>query len=139
MGEPVTSRTTTHADGSVDLVQSIVASSDETPAGLERLYWSEVRHVTLGLVRFRDDAIRLFGVWPNLIRFAPAIGAERPIVGGIFVRRAQGTMRWSSDGGRIVVAVERFAPRLRGPFWRAEFWFHGVVGRRFLARAARSA
>jgi len=133
----VTSRTTRHADGSVDLEQS-GTSSWSPPAGtLERLYWDEVRRTTLGLVRFSRNSIRVAGIWPVLIRFGPMVDGGRPIVGGLFARRPQGHIHWSADGGRVVVAVDRFAPLMRGPFWRVESWFHGLVGRRFLDRAAR--
>lgn len=131
------SRTTRHADGTVDVVQSLEAGSVRPAADLQRLYWQEVRRVTLGLVRFRGDAIRILGLWPTLIRFGPFRDGTRPIVGGLFSRGRQGRIRWAADGTTIVVAVERFAPLLRGPLWEAESWFHGLVGRRFLARAAR--
>jgi hypothetical protein len=64
---------------------------------------------------------------------SPGDGA-RPIVGGIFARKPHGVIRWWAADGDVVVAVERFAPLLRGPFWRFESWFHELVGRRYLAR-----
>ena len=127
--------TTRHEDGTVDVVQSASAESGATPAELERLYWAAIRRETLGLVLHRGDAIRILGVGPALIAFGPASNGVRPIVGGLFARRPHGAIRWAAGDGRIVVAVERFAPLLRGPLWRAESWFHGRVGRRFLAAA----
>jgi len=134
----VQSHTTRHADGTVDVVQSVEASPIRSAADLQRLYWQEVRRVTFGLVRFRGDAIRILGIGPTLIRFGPLRDGGRSIVGGVFSRGGHGRIRWSADGGTILVAVERFAPLLRGPLWNAESRFHGYVGRRFLARAARS-
>jgi hypothetical protein len=134
----MTTETDRHEDGTIDVVQSTEASSSARPAELERLYWEAIRRTTFGLVRYGRDAIRPFGSGPALIAFGPltAEGA-RAIVGGLFARRPHGVLRWSAADGRIVVAVERFAPLLRGPLWHAESWFHGRVGRRFLTYAAR--
>jgi hypothetical protein len=104
---------------------------------LERLYWAEIRRVTFGTARFSGGAIRVAGVWPVILRFGPLDDGERPIAGGLFARRAGGTISWRVDSGETSVSVRGFAPLLRGPFWRVEAWFHTVVGRRFLARVAR--
>lgn len=135
----MTTHTEQHDDGTVDVVQSTEASSHASPEELERLYWAAIRRTTLGLVRYRRDAIRLFGAGPPLIAFGPFADGARPIVGGIFTRSPHGVIRWAAAEGRIVVAVERFAPLLRGPLWRAEGWLHERVGWSFLADAARRA
>lgn len=125
-----------HPDGTIDVVQrapSTVAASAET---LEAIYWSELRRSTLGLARFSRDAVRVFGLWPALLRFGPRTDGARAIVGGVFARKPHGSIRWSAGDGSVVVAVERFAPLLRGPFWRFESWLHDVVGRRYVRRAA---
>ena len=132
----MTTRTTRHEDGTVDVVQSAEAAPLAAPGELERLYWAAIRRTTLGLVRYRRDAIRILGAGPALIAFGPPADGSRPIVGGVFARRPHGVIRWDAADGRVAVAVERFAPLLRGPLWRLESWFHGRVGRRFLADAA---
>lgn len=128
-------RTTRHEDGTVDIVQSAPAAGVPTSETLEGIYWGELRAATFGFVRYSRDAVRMLGLWPALLRFGPLAGDARPIVGGIFARRPHGVIRWSAADGTVVVSVERFAPLLRGPFWRFESWLHDVVGRRYLARA----
>jgi hypothetical protein len=136
----MTTDTDRHEDGTIDVVQATEATSSATPAELERLYWEAIRRTTFGLVRYGRDAIRILGSGPALIAFGPlTTDGARPIVGGLFARRPHGVLRWSAADGRIVVAVERFAPLLRGPLWLAESWFHARVGRRFLTYAARQA
>jgi len=128
--------TTRHCDGTVDIVQRGQASWQPSPDHLQRIYWGELRGATLGLARFSHNAVRMFGLWPVLLRFGPMVDGGRPIVGGIFARKPHGVIRWSATGEEVVVAVERFAPLLRGPLWRLESWFHEIVGRRFVARAS---
>jgi hypothetical protein len=125
-----------HPDGTIDVVQSAPARSAPPPDALESIYWSELRRATFGFARFSDDAVRVLGVWPALLRFGPRVDGGRPIVGGIFARKPHGVIRWSAADGKVVVAVERFAPLLRGPLWRIESWLHDVVGRRYVRRAA---
>lgn len=125
-------------DGTFDVVQRANIGGDLPNDELQRLYWCEVRSTTFGLVRFSRGAIRLFGVWPVLIAFGPTIGGRREIVGGLFARHPYGAIAWSGDQGEASVSLEEFAPRLRWWFFEVERWFHDVVGRRFLARAARA-
>jgi hypothetical protein len=132
----MTTDTTHHEDGTIDVVQEAAARTTASPDELERLYWAAIRRTTFGLVRYRSDGIRILGSGPALIAFGPRRDGTRPIVGGLFARRPHGAIRWSAADGRIVVAVERFAPLLRGPLWLLESWFHARVGRRFLADAA---
>jgi hypothetical protein len=131
----VQSRTIRHEDGTVDIVQSGRADGAPTPETLQGIYWGELRAATHGFVRYSRGAVRIFGLWPALLRFGPLTGDARPIVGGIFARKPHGVIRWFAADGTVVVSVERFAPLLRGPFWRFESWLHDVVGRRYLARA----
>lgn len=126
-------------DGTIDSLQRGPAGNRLDPTELERLYWDEIRRVTLGAARFSRDAIRVAGLWPVILRFGPLVDGRRPIAGGLFARRSGGTIGWQADGEYTSVAVEGFAPLLRGPLWRVEAWFHTVVGRRFLARVAREA
>lgn len=128
-------RTTRYEDGTVDIVQAVVAARWQPPDVLESIYWEELRRATFGLARYSRGAVRLLGLWPPLLRFGPAVDGARPIVGGLFAKKPHGTIRFWAADGHVVVAVERFAPVLRGPFWRFESWFHDLVGRRYLARA----
>jgi hypothetical protein len=130
--------TTRNDDGTFDVVQRASVGGDLSSEELQRLYWCEVGSTTFGLVRFSRGAIRLFGVWPALIAFGPTIAGRREIIGGLFARHPYGAIAWSAREGEAVVALEEFAPRLRGWFFQAERWFHDVVGRRFLRRAARA-
>jgi hypothetical protein len=130
--------TTRNADGTLDIVQRAPVPGTPSSDDLQRLYWREVSATTLGLARFSRDAIRVFGLWPRLLEFGPSIEGRRVIVGGMFARHPYGAIAWFVDGGDVVIALERFAPRLRGPFFRAERWFHDLVGERFLARLARA-
>jgi len=123
-------------DGTIDWHQSAGVGSELDPTQLERLYWDEIRRVTHGAATFSREAIRVGGYWPALLRFGPLVDGRRTIAGGIFARRAGGTIGWKSESGQTSVTIEGFAPLLRGPFWRVEQWFHDLVGRRFLARVA---
>jgi hypothetical protein len=107
------------------------------PVELERLYWDEIRRLTLGAVSFSRGAIRLAGLWPALLRFGPLVDGRRAIAGGVFVRRPGGTISWHTDAELTSVSVEGFAPLLRGPLWRVEARIHNAVARRFFARIAR--
>jgi hypothetical protein len=129
--------TTRHSDGTFDIVQRGPAAWQPSADDLQRLYWSEVRRATLGFAGFSRGAVRVFGLWPVVLRFGPMVDGRRPIVGGIAVRKASGAIRWSSEDGVVEVAVEGFAPLVRGPLWRFESWFHDLVGRRFLAAAEK--
>jgi hypothetical protein len=131
----VQSRTTRHPDGTVDIVQIGPAEAEHPADVLQAIYWRELSRSTLGLARFSGNAVRVLGVWPALLRFGPLADGARPIVGGIFAREPHGSIRWWTADGNAAVAVERFAPLLRGPLWRLESWFHDLVGRRYLAHA----
>ncbi|MDX6409477.1 MAG: hypothetical protein QOE13_2548 [Gaiellaceae bacterium] len=126
-----------HGDGTIDTFQSARIECELQPTQLERLYWDEIRRVTLGATRFSRGAIRVGGLWPVILRFGPLVDGRRSIAGGLFVRRAGGTISWQADGEHASVTVQGFAPLLRGPLWRAQAWFHDLIGRRFLARVAR--
>jgi hypothetical protein len=125
-----------HDDGTIHSSQRVHARTDLEPAQLERLYWDEIRRATLGVARFSRDGIRVAGLWPVILRFGPLLDGRRAIVGGLFARRAGGTIGWQG-GEDTAVTVEGFAPLLGGPLWRVEARLHDLVGRRFLARVAR--
>ena len=126
-------------DGTYDIVQRGHASGAFAPETLQAFYWRALRNSTFGLVRFRNDSIKILGVAPVLLRFGPMSDGRRAIVGGIFSRQPYGAIRWSSERDEVVVAVEKFAPLLKGPFWRFETWLHDLVGRRFVVLAGRAA
>ena len=129
--------TVKHDDGTIDSLQRAPVGSRLEPARLERLYWEEIRRVTFGATTFTRGAIRVGGLWPALLRFGPLVDGRRAISGGLFARRAGGTIAWQADGEQASVTVEGFAPLLGGSLWRVEAWFHDVVGRRFFDRIAR--
>jgi hypothetical protein len=126
-----------HDDGTIDSVQRAHVGSKLDAAQLERLYWDEIRRVTWGATRFTRGAIRLLGVGPALLRFGPHVEGGRVIAGGLFARRAGGTITWQADHEWTSVTVAGFAPLLTGPLWRLEARLHDLIGRRFLARVAR--
>ena len=134
---PIESVSVKHDDGTIDSFQCARVGSELDPGELERLYWDEIRRVTLGAARFTRGAIRVGGFWPVILRFGPPVDGRRPIAGGLFARRAGGTMGWQADGEHAAVIVQGFTPLLGGPFWRLEARFHDLIGRRFLARVAR--
>jgi hypothetical protein len=126
---------TRHPDGTVDIVQTGPTDVQHPPEVLQAIYWHELSGATFGVARFSRNAVRVLGLWPALLRFGPLADGARPIVGGVFARKPHGSIRWWAADGNAAVAVERFAPLLRGPLWRLESWLHDLVGRRYLARA----
>jgi hypothetical protein len=134
---PLKSANVKHDDGTIDSFQRGHVGSELDSTQLERLYWDEIRRVTLGAVRYSRGAIRVGGFWPVILRFGSLVDGRRPITGGLFARRAGGTIGWQADGEQTAVIVKGFPPLLGGPFWRVEAWLHDVIGRRFLARVAR--
>src|ERR1051326_4211542 len=134
----VETTTARNEDGTLDIVQRAPSRVSPPCPQLELLYWREVERVTLGLMRFSRGAIRLLGLWPPMLRFGPAESCRREIVGGLFARRPYGSIEWRAPGDEVLVAVRGFRPWLGGPFLRAEQWFHGLVGQRFLANDTRS-
>jgi hypothetical protein len=130
---------TQRPDGTFDIVQRGPARGPFTAEALQSFYWRALSASTFGLVRFRRDSIRILGVGPVLLRFGPLHDGRRPIVGGVFSRKPYGALRWLAAGEEVVVEVEKFAPLLKGPFWRLEIRLHDLVGRRYVVLAARSA
>ena len=126
-------------DGTFDVLERGKGGFSLDPLRLERLYWDEVRRATFGVARFSRGGIRLFGLWPVVLRFGPPVDGRREIVGGLMARRPGGSIAWRADGGQSSIAVERYAPLLRGTLWRLQLSFHCLVGRRFLARIAGEA
>src|SRR5581483_675754 len=106
-----------HDDGTFDSLQRAPVGSALDASRLERIYWEEIRRVTLGAVRYSRGALRVAGVGPALLRFGPVDEGKRAIAGGLFARRPGGTIGWSADHEQTSVAVEGFVPLLRGPIW----------------------
>ena len=126
-----------HEDGTIDTCQRAEVGAVLDAPRLEQLYWAEVRRASVGLARFSRGAVRLLGVWPTLLRFGPLVDGRRAILGGLFARRPGGAIAWRADGVHASVAVEGFAPVLRGRLWRLQSHVHERAGKRFLARIAR--
>lgn len=127
-----------HDDGSVDSRQQGHISADVPPELLQQLYFEELRRCMLGLVWFADDGIRVLGRGPALLSFGPWRDGRRAITGGLFARRASGTIGFGSGDGVAWVEVERFAP-LAVWLWRVEALLHVWVGKRYLRRVAQTA
>jgi len=134
---PIESLSVKHDDGTIDSIQRVDLGSELDSTQLERLYWDEIRRATLGTVKFSRGALRVGGVWPIILRFGQPVDGRRAIAGGLFARRAGGTIGWQADGEQTAVVVRGFAPLLGGPLWRVEAWFHHLIGRRFLVRVTR--
>jgi len=134
---PIESLSVKHDDGTIDSMQRVNVGSELDSTQLERHYWDEIRRATLGAVRFSQGALRVGGFWPVILRFGPPVDGRRAIAGGLFARRAGGTIGWQADREQTAVIVRGFAPLLGGPLWRVEAWLHHLIGRRFLARVAR--
>jgi hypothetical protein len=128
-----------HAGGTVDTCQRAPIAAAVDVVRLEGWYWEAVRRVTLGWVRFSQDALRLWGVGPVLLRFGPPVDGRRAIIGGFFARRPGGTIAWRANGVEVAVDVTGFTPLLRGPLWLIESLLHDRVAKRFLMRVAREA
>src|SRR4029078_11762170 len=104
-----------HADGTIDSVQRVDIGSELDSTQLERLYWDEIRRATLGAARFSQRALRVGGFWPVILRFGPPVDGRRAIAGGLFARRAGGTIGWQADRAQTAGIVRGLQPLLGGP------------------------
>ena len=153
--------------GGVDSVQRIAlghAVVPATAAGARELgvrYWAELERCSRGLVHVRDRAgeitLVLAGVL-TLFRFGSgqvrvddaAVECRFPILGGVLVARAGGSLAVAQRVGRaheLDVSVTGYFPRLatgslrrvrRLVYATVQRPLHLAVSRRFLLRAARS-
>lgn len=148
------------SDGAVESVQRmrfprpVVEHSEEGARRLGDLYWRELRHATLGVVRTTrcDDelAIRLLGRGPALLRFArpeqsvdaDTVSCSYAIRGGLLARAPAGSIRFSQEGAADVAvtsAVEGFLPRLGVLYAPIQSRLHVALGRRYFHRLRREA
>ena len=73
---PIESLSVKHDDGTIDSMQRVNVGSELDSTQLERHYWDEIRHATLGAVRFSQGALRVGGFWPVILRFGPRLAEE---------------------------------------------------------------
>src|ERR1700687_5909848 len=114
-----------------------VEDSVRTPVApsLERLrdfYFAATERLTLGLVRHRDNSLRLGPL--TLISFGEPCrtpdGWAFPITGGSRAAGPDGELRIGSAGGRTVVSLDGYRPSLPLPVYRVtQYLVHRLVTR----------
>jgi hypothetical protein len=81
---------------------------------LEKSYWADIEALTLGLVRAKDNSLRLGPV--ELIRFGrPKVtrtSVQWPIEGGLLARAPGGRLRIERQYGRLIASVDGYEPTL---------------------------
>ncbi len=120
--------------GPVDLEDSVRTPLAPSPEHLRDFYFAATERLTLGLVRHRDNSLRLGPL--TLIRFGEASrtahGWSFPISGGVLAAEPGGELWVGSTDGRTSVAVVGYRPSLPLPVYRpTQYLFH-----RFLTRLA---
>lgn len=143
-----------------------VQASAQGARRLGELYWHEVEHSLLGLLRIRRRTagevteISVLGHGPALLRFGPArlevtpvsVTCSYRIEGGLLARRASGSISFTQStaaGVEVRSEVAEFFPRLatrrRRRRWNGVLYpqiqarLHVAVGRRYFARLRREA
>jgi RDD family protein len=90
-----------------------------TGARLRDAYRESLPALTLGLIRFRGDSLRLGPI--ELLRFgAPAVtrlAVTWPIEGGLLARRPGGMWRIQATRRRVEASVSDYTPRLPRPLY----------------------
>jgi RDD family len=108
-------------DGGVLVEDSVRAPRPLSGEALRSAYLETTATLTLGLVRFRDGALRL-GPW-ELLRFGPPAtdsrGVTWPIQGGLLAAGPGGHFEVRSDDGRLVAKVDGYRPALPMPIYAA--------------------
>jgi hypothetical protein len=101
-------------DGTVEIEDSVAMPNAVTGTALENAFWSDIRALTLGLVRGVENTIRLgplelitFGR-PNVTRGS----VEWPIEGGLLARAPGGRLRVELLDSRLVASVDGYHPML---------------------------
>jgi RDD family len=101
-------------DGKVSLEDSVAIPSAVTGKVLRDSFWADMPALTLGLVRVRDNSLRLGPL--ELMRFGPArvtrSSVQWPIEGGLAARAPGGRLRFEALYGRLVASVEGYQPML---------------------------
>ena len=155
------------AFASVQRVELPAPAVELSAAGARRLgelYWRELEHSTLGLIRARPAAgaprLRLLGRGPTLLRFgepelevsSSSVSCLYPIRGGLLARTPAGSISFTQtglDGVEVRSAISGFYPRLAAgpdrPRWNGLLYpqlqarLHVALGRRYFARLWRLA
>jgi len=112
-----------------DSVRTPVAPS---PERLRDFYFAATERLTLGLVRYRDRALRVGPL--TLVSFGEpsrtAHGWSFPITGGVLAAEPGGEVWVSSADGRTTVAVVGYHPSLPLPLYRVtQSLFHHFISR----------
>ena len=148
----------------VELPAPAVELSAAGARRLGELYWRELEHSTLGLIRARPTAgaprLRLLGRGPTLLSFgepelevsSSSVSCLYPIRGGLLVRTPAGSISFTQtglDGVEVRSAISGFYPRLAAghdrPRWNGLLYpqlqarLHVALGRRYFARLWRLA
>ena len=101
-------------DGRVAIDDSVAMPHAITGKALRDGYWDDIRDLTLGLVRARDNSVWLGPL--ELIRFGrPKVtpnSVQWPIEGGLLARAPGGRLRIERLYGRLVASVEGYRPML---------------------------
>jgi hypothetical protein len=107
------------ADGRVAIDDSVAMPRAITGKALRDGYWEDIRALTLGLVRARDNSVWLGPL--ELIRFGrPKLtpnSVQWPIEGGLLARAPGGRLRIERLYGRLVASVEGYRPALPRPVY----------------------
>jgi hypothetical protein len=90
-----------------------------TGKALRDSYWADVKTLTFGLVRRRDNSVFLGPL--ELIRFGPPrvtrTSVQWPIEGGLLARGRGGRLRIETLYGRLRASVEGYRPMLPRPIY----------------------
>jgi hypothetical protein len=118
----------------VDVEDSVRTPVAPSPERLRDFYFAATERLTLGLVRYRDHALRLGSL--TLVSFGEASrtthGWSFPISGGVLAAEPGGELWIASADGQTTVAVVGYRPSLPLPVYRAtQYLFH-----RFMTRVA---
>lgn len=101
-------------DGRVAIDDSVAMPHAISGKALRDGYWDDIRTLTLGLVRARDNSVWLGPL--ELIRFGgPKLtpnSVQWPIEGGLLARAPGGRLRIERLYGRLVASVEGYRPML---------------------------
>jgi RDD family len=106
-------------DGGVVVKDSVRAPRPLSGEALRSSYFDTTAALTLGLVKFRDETLRL-GPW-ELLRFGPPATDSQsvywPIQGGLLAAGPGGRFEVSSRDGRLAAKVDGYRPALPLPVY----------------------
>ena len=118
--------------GPVNVEDSVRTPVAPSPERLRDFYFAATERLTLGLVRHRDNSLRLGPL--TLISFGEPCrtpdGWTFPITGGLLAAGPDGELRIGSAGGRTVVSLAGYRPSLPLPVYRVtQYLVHRLVTR----------